>query len=172
MDIVSIFALVILILSIFTLLVGVAAYLAFKIRQSRGKAVKVGGCSVLVVASVADGAVGAGVAAVFGAFGATAEVVSAAWPARMIDAAVSTCGASIVRTGATAVWTAAAGTMAACGCGCGWGEVGVADATLSAAVGVCAGEALALPEVAPEAVDSEGVAGRVVAEKAVTAVAL
>ena len=76
-------------------------------------AVKVGGCSVLVVAPVADGAVGAGVAAVFGAFGATAEVVSAAWPARMIDAAVSTCGASIVRTGATAVWTAAAGTMAA-----------------------------------------------------------
>ena len=44
MDIVSIFA-VILILSIFTLLVGVAAYLAFKIRQSRGKAVKVHGGS-------------------------------------------------------------------------------------------------------------------------------
>ena len=37
MDIVSIFALVILVLSIFTLLVGVAAYLAFKIRQTRGK---------------------------------------------------------------------------------------------------------------------------------------
>lgn len=43
MDIVSIFALVILVLSIFTLLVGVAAYLAFKIRQTRGKSVKVHG---------------------------------------------------------------------------------------------------------------------------------
>ena len=45
MDIVSIFALIILVLSIFTLLVGVAAYLAFKIRQSRGKSVKVHGGS-------------------------------------------------------------------------------------------------------------------------------
>ena len=45
MDVVSIFALIILILSIFTLLVGVAAYLAFKIRQSRGKSVKVHGGS-------------------------------------------------------------------------------------------------------------------------------
>lgn len=43
MDIVSIFALVILVLSIFTLLVGVAAYLAFKIRQSRGKSATVHG---------------------------------------------------------------------------------------------------------------------------------
>ena len=45
MDVVSIFALIILILSIITLLVGVAAYLAFKIRQSRGRSVKVHGGS-------------------------------------------------------------------------------------------------------------------------------
>jgi hypothetical protein len=36
MDLISIFALIILIISIGTLLVGVAAYVAFKIRQSRG----------------------------------------------------------------------------------------------------------------------------------------
>jgi hypothetical protein len=36
MDLISIFALIILIISIGTLLVGVAAYAAFKIRQARG----------------------------------------------------------------------------------------------------------------------------------------
>ena len=36
MDLISIFALIILIISIGTLLVGVAAYVAFKIRQARG----------------------------------------------------------------------------------------------------------------------------------------
>ena len=74
--------------------VGEAGALVDSAAPEPALAVKVGGCSVLVVAPVADGAVGAGVAAVFGAFGATAEVVSAAWPARMIDAAVTTCGAS------------------------------------------------------------------------------
>ena len=36
MDLISIFALIILIISIGTLLVGIAAYVAFKIRQGRG----------------------------------------------------------------------------------------------------------------------------------------
>jgi heme/copper-type cytochrome/quinol oxidase subunit 2 len=43
MDLISIFALIVLIISIGTLIVGIAAYIAFKIRQSRGPRSKIHG---------------------------------------------------------------------------------------------------------------------------------